>query len=90
MKEGSYLQIEPGMAVVDAQGKPIGRVREVLADEGSGIFHGLTVSEGTVLGGRTLEVRGELVERLHDGVVTLSAVEGELKEYTPRSEAHNA
>jgi sporulation protein YlmC with PRC-barrel domain len=83
MEEGSYLEMEPGMPVIDALGEQIGRVQEVLVDEGSGIFVGLAVSDESLLGGTTWRVPGELVERLHDGVITITATRDELVEYTP-------
>jgi sporulation protein YlmC with PRC-barrel domain len=83
MREGSYLEMEPDMPVIDALGEQIGRVQEVLVDEGSGIFVGLTVSHEGLLGGTTWLVPGEFVERLHDGVITITAAREELEEYTP-------
>jgi sporulation protein YlmC with PRC-barrel domain len=85
MEEGSYLEMEPGMPVIDARGEKIGHVQEVLADEASGIFHGLAVDDASLLGGTTWYVPGEAVQRLHDGVITITAVRDELSEYTPPS-----
>jgi sporulation protein YlmC with PRC-barrel domain len=85
MQEGSYMEMEPGMPVIDARGEKIGHVQEVLADEASGIFHGLAVADGGLLAGRTWFVPGEEVERLHDGVITIVSTKEELGEYTPPS-----
>ena len=41
----SWLLIEPGWTVYDAAGKKVGKVKEVLADEQTDIFHGLTVAD---------------------------------------------
>ena len=38
----SWLMVEPGWAVVDAHGKKVGKVDEVLGDEQIDIFHGST------------------------------------------------
>ena len=85
MQEGSYMEMEPGMPVIDALGEPIGHVQEVLADEASGIFHGLAVADGNLLENTTWFVPGEEVERLHDGVITIISSKDELREYTPPS-----
>jgi sporulation protein YlmC with PRC-barrel domain len=47
------MGMEPGMPVIDARGEKIGHVQEVLADEASGIFHGLAVADASLLGGTT-------------------------------------
>ena len=46
MREGSYMEIEPGMKVVGPDGEGIGSVDQVISDEASGIFHGLSVRHG--------------------------------------------
>jgi sporulation protein YlmC with PRC-barrel domain len=53
MQEGSYMEMETGMPVIDARGERIGHVQEVLADEASGIFHGLAVADPSLRGGTT-------------------------------------
>jgi len=85
MREGSYMEIEPGMRVVDAKGDAVGSVRQVLADQSSGIFHGLAVRHGLL--GDTRLVPGEQVEAVRDGVVAISAPWDELPEYvSPREQ----
>ena len=37
----SWLMVEPGWTVVNAHGKKVGKVDEVLGDEQIDIFHGL-------------------------------------------------
>jgi hypothetical protein len=86
MKEGSYLEIEPGMRVVGRGGKGLGVVEEVLEDEGSGIFVGLVIKAGHLFG-RPMLLHGEHVERLHDGVVFVDVVPEELEPYVSPAEA---
>jgi sporulation protein YlmC with PRC-barrel domain len=57
----SWLLVEPGWKVVDADGKKVGSVDEVLGDQQTGIFHGLVVSGDEVLAERIAEIReGEI------------------------------
>jgi uncharacterized protein YrrD len=85
MKEGSYLEIEPGMRVVGRGGKSLGVVDEVLEDEGSGIFVGLVIKAGHLFGHPML-LHGEHVERLHDGVVYIDAAPEQLEPYVRPAE----
>jgi rRNA processing protein Gar1 len=59
----SWLMVEPGWTVVDAHGKKVGKVDEVLGDEQIDIFHGLVVSGETVLSDQVAEI--------HEGEVRL-------------------
>jgi hypothetical protein len=61
----SWLMVERGWTVVDAHGKKIGKVDEVLGDEQIDIFHGLLV------GGE--EILAERVAEICDGEVRLAA-----------------
>ena len=72
-------EIEPGMRVLGADGEWVGTVSEVLADQASGIFHGLAVRHG--LFGDTRLVAGDQVEAVHGGVVQISGRWEELQEY---------
>src|SRR5438094_1960824 len=45
-RRGGRGEIEPGMRVLGADGEWVGTVSEVLADQASGIFHGLAVRHG--------------------------------------------
>ena len=57
----SWLLVEPGWPVVDAEGNKVGRVDEVLGDGQSGIFHGLMVDGDEILADRVAEiVEGEI------------------------------
>lgn len=84
MREGSYMEIEPGMRVVGADGEGIGSVSRVLADEASGIFHGLAVRHG--LFGDTRLVPGDRVEAVHESVVRIDSRWEDLREYVPPRE----
>ena len=57
----SWLLVEPGWKVVDANGEKVGKVDEVLGDEQTDIFHGLMVSGEEILAERVEEIReGEI------------------------------
>ncbi len=57
----SWLLIEPGWTVVDAHGKKVGKVEEVLGDEQVDIFHGLLVNREEILAERVAEItEGEI------------------------------
>ena len=59
----SWLMVEPGWTVVDAHGKKVGKVDEVLGDEQIDIFHGLVVSGEKILADQVAEI--------HEGEVRL-------------------
>jgi uncharacterized protein YrrD len=65
----SWLLVEPGWQVVDAQGEDIGRVHEVLGDTDSDIFDGLQVSSGLL--GRRHYVPAESIDEIVEGTVRL-------------------
>lgn len=57
----SWLLVEAGWTVFDAEGNKIGKVDEVLGDEQTDIFHGLIVDGEEVLAERIGEIReGEI------------------------------
>lgn len=88
MREGSYAQIESGMRVVGRDGETVGAVQEVVIDEGSGIFVGLAVRPNLFT--HSLLVPGDRVERLHDSVVYVDALQEELQSYnTPAERRHD-
>ena len=60
----SWLVIEPGWEVVDAKGKRIGKVDEVLGDTEADIWDGLTVSGAYV--------PAEDVAQIIEGRITLN------------------
>ena len=84
MREGSYMEIEPGMRVVGPGDEAVGVVDQVVADTASGIFHGLAVRHGLL--GDTRLVPGEAVEALRDGVVYVTSRADELQPYIPVEE----
>ncbi len=61
----SWLLIEPGWKVVGPGGKKVGKVDEVLADEPSGIFHGLMVDGDEIL--------AERIGAIHEGKISLTS-----------------
>jgi sporulation protein YlmC with PRC-barrel domain len=87
MREGSYAEIKKGMRVVGRDGETIGEVTRVIVDDGSGIFHGLAVRPNLFT--HDLELPGERVARLHDGVVYVEAVQDELKPYEDPETRHH-
>ena len=52
----SWLMVEPGWAVVNAYGKKVGKVDEVLGDEQVDIFHGLLVGGEKILAESVAEI----------------------------------
>lgn len=66
----SWLLIEPGWEVVDAQGESVGKVDEVIGDPERDIFDGLNVSAGLL--GETRYVAAEDVGEITEGRVQLA------------------
>jgi sporulation protein YlmC with PRC-barrel domain len=57
----SWLLVERGWTVIDADGTKVGKVNEVLGDEQADIFHGLIVGGREILSERVAEIReGEI------------------------------
>jgi hypothetical protein len=65
----SWLVIERGWKVVDADGEDVGRVEEVVGDTSSDIFNGLAVSTGLL--GKPRYVPAEQVGEITEGKVQL-------------------
>lgn len=86
MREGSAAEITRGMRVVGRDGNTLGGVTEVLMDEASGIFHGLAVRPNLFT--HDLEIPAAQVDRLHDGVVYVDALESELEQYQTPAERY--
>jgi len=72
----SWMMIEQGWAVVDADGQEVGRVDEVLGEEGVDIFNGLQVLTGTL--GKPTYVPAERVGEIVEGRVQLRLTREEL------------
>jgi hypothetical protein len=73
----SWFLIEQGWRVVDAAGKEIGKVEEVVGDSAEDIFNGLAVSTGLL--DRPRYVPSERVEEITEGEITLSMTADELE-----------
>lgn len=65
----SWLLIERGWEVVDANGARVGRVEEVLGDQQKDIFDGLSVATGLL--GEPDYVPSERVGEIVEGRVTI-------------------
>ena len=72
----SWMVIEQGWAVVDADGHDLGRVDEVLGEEGVDIFNGLQVLTGML--GKPTYVPAERVGEIVEGRVQLRLTREEL------------
>jgi hypothetical protein len=72
----SWIMIERGWAVVDADGHELGRVDEVLGDEGADIFNGLQILTGTLA--KPTYVPAERVGEIVEGRVQLRLTKEEL------------
>lgn len=66
----SWFVVEPGWEVLDAEGKRIGQVKEILGDTDKDIFNGLAVSPGLLK--PTRYVPAESVERIEEGLILLA------------------
>jgi hypothetical protein len=67
----SWLLVEPGWEVVDADGESAGKVDEVLGDKEADIFDGLQVTSGVL--GQSRYVPAEEVGEITEGRVQLTA-----------------
>jgi len=65
----SWLVAERGWTVVGSDGDELGTVDEVLGDEGTDIFNGITVTHGVV--SRPRYVPAERVTEIREGAVEL-------------------
>jgi hypothetical protein len=84
----SWLLVEPGWRVVDAQGDEIGHVEAVTGDSNADIFDGLSISTGML--SRPRYVPAEQVAEIVDGTVKLSLGKdavGALGEYEEPAES---
>jgi hypothetical protein len=78
----SWFVIEPGWTVATADGREVGKVREVLGDPNADIFDGLAVDTGLLRGARY--VPAEQVGSIYEGRVELAMDEDQfelLEEY---------
>jgi hypothetical protein len=72
----SWMLIEQGWTVVDSSGEDVGRIDEVLGDEGADIFNGLQILKGAI--GRKAYVPAEAVGEIVEGRVQLQLTKDEL------------
>jgi hypothetical protein len=72
----SWMVIEQGWPVVDADGHDLGRIDEVLGDESADIFNGLQVLTGAL--GKPTYVPAERVGEIVEGRVQLRLTKEEL------------
>ncbi len=72
----SWMLIEEGWTVVDAADKDVGRVDEVLGDEGADIFNGLQILTGAI--GKKTYVPAEDVGEIVEGRIQLRRTKDEL------------
>jgi len=86
MREGSYAQIEPGMHVLDHEGRSLGAVAEALFDEASSIFHGVVIRPGLLQA--PLLCPADRIVRVHDRVLHVDAAASELEPYESPGERH--
>lgn len=80
----SWYLVERGWKVVDAEGKEVGHVEEVVGDTGEDIFNGLTLMHGLLA--RPRYVPAEQVTEITEGAVHLALREdevGRLDEHEP-------
>jgi len=84
----SYLSLERGTPVLSNDGREIGRVEHVIADEADDIFEGIVLDTSRLPGGHRF-VDEEQVARIYDlgVVVSISAAEAES---LPEPEKHAA
>ena len=66
----SWFLIEPGWRVLDASGKDVGQIEEVVGDSGADIFNGLSIATGLLK--RAQYVPAEAVGQITEGEVHLS------------------
>jgi hypothetical protein len=64
----AWLVIEPGWQVVARDGKPVGRVEEIVGDTGNDIFNGLVIATGFF---KAKYVPSEQVADIREGEVRL-------------------
>jgi uncharacterized protein YrrD len=80
----SWLMIERGWKVADADGDEVGKVEETVGDSSADIFNGLTVSVGLFARGRY--VPAEQVASINEGLVHLKLSKAEVEQLPEYSE----
>jgi hypothetical protein len=80
----SWLMIEQGWKVLDADGNEVGRVEETVGDSSRDIFNGLTIAKGLLARGQY--VPAEQVAEIVDGRVQLKLRRDEVERLPEYSE----
>jgi uncharacterized protein YrrD len=80
----AWILVEPGWKVEASDGKEVGTVHEVLADEEKDIFDGLSVSSGLLK--RPRYVPAESVREITEGRIALTISEDAFHRLTELSE----
>jgi len=80
----SWLAIEHGWEVVDAEGERVGTVHELVGDTTSDIFNGLAISTGPLK--RNVYVPSEQVGAIEAGTVHLTLTGSQADELRPFDE----
>jgi uncharacterized protein YrrD len=65
----SYLTLEEGVVVFSCDGRELGRVEHVLADEGTDIFDGIVVDRSVLPGGHRFVEADQVEEIFERGVL---------------------
>ena len=79
----SYLTLEAGTPVVSSDGKKLGRVERVVADEEVDVFDGLVIDTGP-LGAARRFVQGGQVEEIYERAVVLKIDAAAAEDLPPR------
>jgi uncharacterized protein YrrD len=80
----SWLLIERGWTVIDAEGEDVGKVEETVGDSTRDIFNGLTIATGFFSAARY--VPAEHVGEITDGCVRLTLSRAEVERLPDYSE----
>ena len=80
----SWLMIERGWKVVDAEGNEVGSVEETVGDSARDIFNGITIARGLLARGQY--VAAEQVGEIVDGCVRLTLAADEVERLPDYSE----
>ena len=61
----AWTAIKPGHRILGRDDREIGTVHRVLADDGAGIFHGVSLRRGLL--GREVEITADRIDRITTG-----------------------
>jgi rRNA processing protein Gar1 len=81
----SWLIVEPGWDVLDAEGKRVGHVKQVLGDTDKDIFNGVAVSPGLLK--PTKYVPAEAIGRIEEGLIRLAIPRERFERFEEHDEA---